>query len=51
VTFAPNVRFGSKAEETPMNCDVCFTPESGQPTNELACRLSARSGHRARHPR
>ena len=23
------VRFGSEADVTPMNCDVCFTSESG----------------------
>jgi hypothetical protein len=40
-----HVRFGSKAEVTPVNCDVCFTPESGRATAVEECPLSAGSGH------
>jgi hypothetical protein len=40
-----DVRFGSKADMTPMNCDVCFTPNNGHSRVWSECRLSARSGH------
>jgi len=38
-----DVRFGSKADMTLSYYDVCFTPESGHRSVNLACRLCAKS--------
>jgi hypothetical protein len=35
------VRFGSKADMTPADCDVRFTPESGHPSTQSKCPLWA----------
>jgi len=37
-----NVRFGSEADITRHLTNVCFTPQSGQSADMLACPLSAR---------
>jgi hypothetical protein len=42
--MAPDVRFGSKADVTLLNFDVCFTPESGHSVAHEACPLGAISG-------
>jgi hypothetical protein len=41
-----DVRFGSKAEVTPSDCDVRFTPESRHSSWQSECQLSAISRHR-----
>jgi len=38
---APHVRFGSKAEVTPLDCDVRFTSENGHSPTRLGCLLWA----------
>jgi hypothetical protein len=38
-----NVRFGSLADVTTLNWDVCFTPESGLQIVPPTCPLSANS--------
>jgi hypothetical protein len=43
--MAVNVRFGSKADMTPRNLDVRFTPKSGHRLSVLACPLCAKRGH------
>ena len=43
------IRFGSKADVTLLNFDVCFTPESGHPSTQSKCPLCAKSGHSALH--
>jgi hypothetical protein len=41
-----DVRFGSKADVTPLDCDVRFAPESGHSPTRSGCPLWARSRHR-----
>jgi hypothetical protein len=43
--FHTGVCFGSKADVTLLNFDVCFTPESGHCRARLGCPLCARTGH------
>ena len=40
-----SVSFGSLANITPLNGDVCFAPETGHRLAALPCPLSAISGH------
>lgn len=41
-----DVRSGSKADMTRLDCDVGYTPESGHRADVLECPPSGRSGHR-----
>jgi hypothetical protein len=43
LTGHPMSAFGSKAEVTPVNCDVCFAPDNGQSTDALQSPLCATS--------
>jgi hypothetical protein len=38
-----HVRFGSKADVTPLNFDVRFTPKSGRPSAQSKCPLWAKT--------
>jgi hypothetical protein len=40
-----NVRLGPKAEVTPLDCDVRFTPNSGHSPTRSGCLLWANNGH------
>ena len=42
---APMSALGHKRTFRAVNCDVCFTPESGHRLTTLPCPLSANSGH------
>jgi ribosomal protein L37AE/L43A len=44
-SYPLNVCYGSKADMTPSNCDVCFTPKSRHRSARWQCPLCANSGH------